>query len=53
MKFKSMGISIQSRMDKKKIINVNETSSVQGFFLSLVMSITTFEYNFALQVVVS
>jgi hypothetical protein len=43
MKLKSVGINTQSRMEKKKIINVNKTSSAQGFSLSLVMSTTTFE----------
>jgi hypothetical protein len=43
MKLKSMVINTQSRMDQNKIINVNKTSNAQGFFLSLVMSLTTFE----------
>jgi hypothetical protein len=53
MKLKSMGINTQSTMDENKIINVNKTSNAQGFVLSLVMSIATFEENLALQVVVS
>jgi hypothetical protein len=52
MKLKSMGINTQTRMDRNKIINV-KTSSAQGFFLSLIMSTTTFEYKLALQVAIS